>query len=217
ILARDLERLAHLESEGAFHYRAVTHSDAETESPSPHFLQSECLLGEEHGMARVDGKNTRAQTDTGGHVRIGGEDLKPVAPDPVGDPYTLVARSIGPACEIHRRREIGAGREEDRGAWHGVSAKARHRARPAARAGRAPYLSGIARPAYHPPARPLRWCRDRPRTRTHQAEGRAARRPKYRCRARAWPCRPRRSTRCRRRDRGCRSHPRGARAVTHRR
>jgi hypothetical protein len=39
-------------------------------------------------MAWIDGKNARAQPDTGSHVRIGGEDLKAVAPHP-GVTHTL--------------------------------------------------------------------------------------------------------------------------------
>ena len=118
VLASHLERLAHVESEGTFHHRAVTHADAEPEPPAAHFLECQRLLGEQHGVTRIHRKDAGAETDAGRDVRIGREHLKSVAPDAVSDPHAFIAGRIGPSREIHRRREIGAGREKDGGAWH---------------------------------------------------------------------------------------------------
>jgi hypothetical protein len=118
VLASRLERLAHVESQGAFHHRAVAHADAETEPPTAHFLQRRRLLRQQHGVTRIYRKDAGTETDAGRDVRIGREHLKSVAPQAVGDPDTFIARPVGSSREIYGRREIGTGREEDGGAWH---------------------------------------------------------------------------------------------------
>src|SRR3990170_8047109 len=74
-------------------------------------------------MARVDREDARAQADAGRGVRVRRQNLKPVAPEAVGDPDALVARGAGPTGEVHSRGEIGARGEEDRGARHGAQCR----------------------------------------------------------------------------------------------
>ena len=122
VLADDLERLAHVETERALHHRAVAHPDAQAQAPAARVGEREGLLGQQHRVPRIDRDDARAEARVRGHVRVGRQRQQRVAADAVGDPEALVAQRVGAPGQGHRGRQVGAGAQEERGARHRAQA-----------------------------------------------------------------------------------------------
>ena len=114
VLAHDGQRLLDRHPEHGVHRGTMTHAETEREAAADLLVEGQRGLGHDDRVTRVDRHHAVAEPDARGRLPVRRQHEEGVAPEAVRHPRALVAETLGAPHEIHRRREVAAGRDEGR-------------------------------------------------------------------------------------------------------